>query len=83
MIVTDEQEKELNEKEEDRALLTSINYWPHNGEVVNIPYVVTEYSDPNLNFTKSERAHLARAFEEFKNKTCIRYESFLMFEMVE
>ena len=47
--------------------LQLIGHWPREGSVVNIPYIVTA-----CDFTDDEKAHLARAMEEYKNKTCLR-----------
>ena len=50
--------------------LQLIGHWPGEGSVVNIPYIVTA-----CDFTDDEKAHLARAIEEYQNKTCIRYKN--------
>ena len=48
--------------------LQLIGHWPREGSVVNIPYIITA-----CDFTDDEKAVLARAIEEYKNKTCLRY----------
>ena len=53
-------------KPKSRAL-NLIGHWPRNGSVVNIPYIITA-----CDLTEKEKAFLARAIEEYKNKTCIR-----------
>ena len=45
-----------------------IGHWPRENSVVNIPYTINA-----CDFTTAEKARLARAIEEYKNKTCIRY----------
>ena len=67
MKLTPEQQKELLGDGDDRALMTSVSYWPHDGEYVNIPYVISDTT-----FTETELAHIARAIEEFEINTCIR-----------
>ena len=70
MILTPDQQKQILGEGDDRALQTSgISYWPHNGETVNIPYVITDTT-----FSSSELAHLALAIEDYEKHTCIRYE---------
>ena len=41
--------------------------WAKIGSIVPIPYVISS------SYTSEERATLARAFNEFESKTCIRY----------
>ena len=48
--------------------LKLIGHWPRENSVVNIPYTINA-----CDFTTAEKARLARAIEEYKNKTCIRY----------
>ena len=41
-------------------------HWPRRGSNVYIPYVISgEYTD-------KERANIARAFDDFKNNSCLR-----------
>ena len=52
-----------------RALLNIPTYhWQSNGIHVNIPYIISDTT-----FTTDERANIARAMEEFKKNTCLRY----------
>ena len=51
-----------------RAFSPIANFWPSDGSHVNIPYIISDNT-----FTSYERANIARAVEEFKNNTCIRY----------
>ena len=50
--------------------LTLVGHWPQDGAVVNIPYIITA-----CDFTDDEKANVARAIEEYKEKTCLRYKT--------
>ena len=50
--------------------LQLIGHWPREGSVVNIPYIIT-----TCDFTDDEKANVARAIEEYKEKTCLRYKT--------
>ena len=67
MVLTPDQLKEIHEQGTDRALMTSVADWPHSGESVNIPYVITDST-----YTSWELAKIARSMEEFEINTCIR-----------
>ena len=66
--LTPEQYEVIVEGKPKGRALNLIGHWPRTGSVVNIPYIVTA-----CDFTTSERARVARAIDEYKNKTCIRY----------
>ena len=52
----------------DERLLAFAGHWPRDGPVVNVPYTTEDWD----NFSTSEKANIARAIEEYGNKTCIR-----------
>ena len=52
----------------DERLLNFVGHWPRDGSVVNVPYTVEDWD----NFSTSQKANIARAIEEYNNKTCIR-----------
>ena len=52
----------------DERNLKFVGHWPRNGSVVNVPYTTDDWDD----FSTSQKANIARAIEEYGNKTCIR-----------
>ena len=69
MVLTPDQQKQILGEGDDRALESSVSrHWPHTGETVNIPYVITDTT-----FSSFELAHLALAIEDYEKHTCIRY----------
>ena len=67
--LTPEQYEVIVEGKPKGRALNLIGHWPGDGLVVNIPYIITA-----CDLTDAEKANIARAIEEYKNKTCIRYE---------
>ena len=67
--LTPEQYEVIVEGQPKGRALKIIGHWPRNGSVVNIPYIITA-----CDFSDAEKANIARAIEEYKNKTCLRYE---------
>ena len=65
--LTPEQYEVIVEGKPKGRALNLIGHWPGDGSVVNIPYIITA-----CDLTDEEKAYLARAIEEYKNKTCIR-----------
>ena len=55
-------------KTREKRNLKFTGYWPRSGSVVNVPYVTEDWD----NFSNFEKANIARAIEEYSNKTCIR-----------
>jgi len=53
----------------EKRLLSFAGHWPRNGSVVNVPYTTDDWNT----FSTSEKANIARAIEEYDNKTCIRF----------
>ena len=47
-----------------------VGHWPRTGSVVNIPYIL---AGTGCDFSEDERAKIARAIDEYKDNTCIRY----------
>ena len=70
MVLTPDQQKQILGEGDERALWQYANFWPHDGDVVNIPYIITDTT-----FSSSELAHIARAMEDYETNTCIRYET--------
>ena len=66
--LTPEQYEVIVEGKPKTRALKLIGHWPRENSVVNIPYTINA-----CDFTTAEKARLARAIEEYKNKTCIRY----------
>ena len=67
MILTEKQYDQIVNGTTKRALgIINTKYWPKTGKVVNIPYMIDNV------FDKNERAHIARAIDEYRKKTCIR-----------
>ena len=66
--LTSEQYEAIVEGKARGRSLNLVGRWPGDGAVVNIPYIITA-----CDFTDDEKAVLARAIEEYKNKTCLRY----------
>lgn len=52
----------------DERNLKFTGHWPRDGSVVNVPYVTEDWDK----FSSSDKANIARAIEEYDNKTCIR-----------
>ena len=52
----------------DERLLSFARHWPRDGLVVNVPYTIEDWD----NFSINEKANIARAIEEYADKTCIR-----------
>ena len=48
--------------------LNLIRWWTQENNLVTIPYIITA-----CDYSTYEKARLARAIEEYQNKTCIRY----------
>ena len=68
--LTPEQYEVIVEGKPKGRALNLIGHWPREGAVVNIPYIITA-----CDFTDDEKANVARAIEEYKNKTCLRYKN--------
>ena len=71
--LTDEQLALLTGNETARLEMRQVilrNHWPRVGNRITIPYTTS------VNFEESERANIARAFEEYEKHTCIRYRKF-------
>ena len=68
--LTPEQYEVIVEGKPRGRALTLIGHWPQQGAVVNIPYIITA-----CDFTDDEKANVARAIEEYKEKTCLRYKT--------
>ena len=65
--LTPEQYEVIVEGKPKGRALNLIGHWPREGAVVNIPYIITAYD-----FTDDERAYVARAIIEYREKTCLR-----------
>ena len=71
--LTDEQLALLTGNETARLEMRQVilrNHWPRVGNRITIPYTTS------VNFEESERANIARAFEEYEKHTCFRYRKF-------
>ena len=68
--LTPEQYEVIVEGKPKGRALNLIGHWPGDGSVVNIPYIITA-----CDFTDDEKANVARAIEEYKEKTCLRYKN--------
>ena len=66
-LSTEQYEVIENNKPKNRNL-NLIKHWTQENGLVTIPYTINA-----CEFDEEERANLARAIEEYKNKTCIRF----------
>ena len=68
IVLTPEQYRVIAENKPRGRNLNLIKHWTQENNVVTIPYIIAA-----CDYTADERSNLARAIEEYKNKTCIRY----------
>ena len=68
IVLNPEQYKVIAENKPRGRNLELIKYWTRENDVVPIPYIIAA-----CDYSAQERANLARAIEEYKNKTCIRF----------
>merc|ERR1712018_109725 len=71
IMLSDEQKSILMGRKRglEKRLLSFVGHWPRNGSLVYVPYTTDDFND----FSSSEKANIARAIEEYNNKTCIRF----------
>ena len=67
IVLTPEQYEVIAENKPRGRNLELIKHWTKENNVVTIPYILAA-----CDYTADERSNLARAIEEYKNKTCIR-----------
>ena len=67
IVLTPDQYKVIAENKPRGRNLNLIKHWTRENNVVTIPYIIAV-----CDYTADERSNLARAIEEYKNKTCIR-----------